>query len=310
MKKPTIWSRIGNFLMGKGFYMVLLLCVMAIGGSGYYLYHLATEDLTGQTVSATAEVEIPAEEASGEVSAEEVAGAIAEAEERAQALAEAETEAQTDAASEGAQTESSDEAAAEDSAAETASEEVSAETAAAEEPSEEVSTETPAEETAAVTETEETAAVTEAEEAAAVTEEPAEEAASFAPPVQGEVVAAFSDSELTYNAALGDWRTHNGVDLAANAGDAVCAVLDGEVLSVTEDVLLGTTITLNHGDGLTTVYGNLDPDVAVEQGDAVSAGEVIGAVGETAAGETNEGAWLHFAVSQDGEAVDPSDYLG
>lgn len=292
MKKPTIWSRIGNFLMGKGFYMVLLLCVMAIGGSGYYLYHLATEDLTGQTVSATAEVEVPAEEASGEVSAEEVAGAIAEAEERAQALAEAETEAQTDAASEGAQTESSDEAAAEDSAAETASEEVSAETAAAEEPAEEVSTETPAEETAAVT------------------EEPAEEAASFAPPVQGEVVAAFSDSELTYNAALGDWRTHNGVDLAANAGDAVCAVLDGEVLSVTEDVLLGTTITLNHGDGLTTVYGNLDPDVAVEQGDAVSAGEVIGAVGETAAGETNEGAWLHFAVSQDGEAVDPSDYLG
>lgn len=301
MKKPTIWSRIGNFLMGKGFYMVLLLCVMAIGGSGYYLYHLATEDLTGQTVSATAEVEVPAEEASGEVSAEEVAGAIAEAEERAQALAEAETEAQTNASSEGAQTESSDEAAAEDSAAETASEEVSAETAAAEEPAEEVSTETPAEETAAVTE---------AEEAAAVTEEPAEEAASFAPPVQGEVVAAFSDSELTYNAALGDWRTHNGVDLAANAGDAVCAVLDGEVLSVTEDVLLGTTITLNHGDGLTTVYGNLDPDVAVEQGDAVSAGEVIGAVGETAAGETNEGAWLHFAVSQDGEAVDPSDYLG
>ena len=123
-------------------------------------------------------------------------------------------------------------------------------------------------------------------------------------------MAAFSDSELTYNAALGDWRTHNGVDLAANAGDAVCAVLDGEVLSVTEDVLLGTTITLNHGDGLTTVYGNLDPDVAVEQGDAVSAGEVIGAVGETAAGETNEGAWLHFAVSQDGKAVDPSDYLG
>ncbi len=302
MKKPKIWSRIGDFLMGKGFYMVLLLCVMAIGGSGYYLCHLATEDLTGQTVSATAEVEVPAQEASGEVSAEEVAGVIAEAEERAQALAEAETEAQTDAASEGAQTESSDEAAAEDSAAETASEEGSAETAAAEEPAEEVSAETPAEETAAVTETEETAA-------AEVTSEPAKEAASFAPPVQGEVVAAFSDSELTYNAALGDWRTHNGVDLAANAGDAVCAVLDGEVLSVTEDVLLGTTITLNHGDGLMTVYGNLDPDVAVEQGDAVSAGEVIGAVGETAAGERNEGAWLHFAVSQDGEAVDPSDYL-
>ena len=139
--------------------------------------------------------------------------------------------------------------------------------------------------------------------------EPEDALTTFAPPVPGEAVAAFSDSELTYNAALEDWRTHNGVDLAAELGAPVSAVLDGEVLSVTNDPLLGTTITLNHGDGLMTVYGNLAPDVTVEQGDTVTAGETLGSVGDTAAGEVNEGAWIHFAVEQDGVAVDPMDYL-
>jgi murein DD-endopeptidase MepM/ murein hydrolase activator NlpD len=74
-------------------------------------------------------------------------------------------------------------------------------------------------------------------------------------------------------------------------------------------VLLGTTVTLNHGDGLMTVYGNLSPELEVEQGDRVTAGQVIGTVGETAHGEYCQGAWLHFAVQQDGKAVDPMPYL-
>ena len=46
MKKKSFFSRVGDFLLGKGFYMVLLLCIMAIGGSGYYLYHLADMNST------------------------------------------------------------------------------------------------------------------------------------------------------------------------------------------------------------------------------------------------------------------------
>ena len=46
MKKKSFFSRVGDFLLGKGFYMVLLLCIMAIGGSGYYLYHLADMTLS------------------------------------------------------------------------------------------------------------------------------------------------------------------------------------------------------------------------------------------------------------------------
>ena len=58
MKKRTIWNKIGDFLEGKGFYIVLFLCVAAIGGSGYYLYRMVSlsGDLTTQAVSAQAEV--------------------------------------------------------------------------------------------------------------------------------------------------------------------------------------------------------------------------------------------------------------
>lgn len=38
MKKPRVWTeRIGDFIAGKGFYIVLFLCVAAVGISGYYL---------------------------------------------------------------------------------------------------------------------------------------------------------------------------------------------------------------------------------------------------------------------------------
>ncbi|MGE4485682.1 MAG: peptidoglycan DD-metalloendopeptidase family protein [Oscillospiraceae bacterium] len=47
----------------------------------------------------------------------------------------------------------------------------------------------------------------------------------------------------------------------------------------------------------------------VKIGDTVRMGTVIGAVGDTAVGETGEVAHLHFAVTLDGASVDPAEYL-
>lgn len=286
MKKKPFMRRVGDFLLGKGFYMVLLLCVLAIGGSGYYLWWLAGEELETETPSvaanAPAEVEVETEtgDADDQEAAEQIADALAEAaEQEAEAQEEPAQEAADDDAEEAAQ-EPAQESQETVEAVEPAAEAVQAET--------EPVTETVAEETVQTAETED----------------------GFTAPVSGEAVAAFSDSELTYNAALEDWRTHNGVDLAAEVGEEVYAALDGEVLSIESDPLLGTVITLNHGDGLMTLYGNLSEEVAVRQGDKVSAGQVIGTVGETAAGESNEGGWVHFAVKKDGVLVDPMEYLG
>jgi murein DD-endopeptidase MepM/ murein hydrolase activator NlpD len=45
-------------------------------------------------------------------------------------------------------------------------------------------------------------------------------------------------------------------------------------------------------------------------GDSVSAGQIIGAVGSTAAAESAQSPHLHFAVSKDGDLVDPEEFLG
>ena len=53
--KRTMRERAGDFMAGKGFYIVLLLCVAALGASGYYLFDSMTNE-PGQAVSGTATV--------------------------------------------------------------------------------------------------------------------------------------------------------------------------------------------------------------------------------------------------------------
>lgn len=147
--------------------------------------------------------------------------------------------------------------------------------------------------------------------------EPDPEAANIQPempsivvaPLSGETVATFSMDALQYSETLGDWRTHDGVDIAAAEGDSVLAACAGTVRSVTDDVLMGTTVVLSHSGGYETVYANLQADPPVAEGDSVSAGQMIGAVGTTAAAESAQGAHLHFGVTRDGEAVDPDVFL-
>ena len=125
----------------------------------------------------------------------------------------------------------------------------------------------------------------------------------------GEVVSAFSMDALAYNPTLGDWRTHDGVDIAAGEGTAVLAAAAGTVRSVEDDPLMGTTVVIDHPDGHQTTYANLQPEPKVQKGDSVSAGQILGAVGATAAAEASQEPHLHFSVTKDGQPVDPQTYL-
>ena len=128
-------------------------------------------------------------------------------------------------------------------------------------------------------------------------------------PLSGKVVTAFSVDHLVYSETMGDWRTHDGIDISAQAGTKVLAASAGTVLAVEDDALMGTTVTLRHSGGYQTTYACLQATPAVEQGDTVTAGQVIGAVGTTAAAESAQGPHLHFSVTKDGDAMDPEEYL-
>lgn len=128
-------------------------------------------------------------------------------------------------------------------------------------------------------------------------------------PVHGDVLAAFSVDELAYNHTLEDWRIHDGIDIAAVSGTTVLAACNGTVLSVEDDIFMGTTVVVEHEGGYQTTYANLQNDPPVEAGEIVSAGQIIGAVGTTASVESAQGPHLHFSVSKAGEAIDPHDFL-
>lgn len=128
-------------------------------------------------------------------------------------------------------------------------------------------------------------------------------------PLNGEVVTVFAMDRLVYSETLADWRTHDGIDISAVQGTTVLAASSGTVSSVTDDPLMGTTVVIRHDGGYQTTYSNLQARPNVEAGETVSAGQIIGAVGRTAAAESAQGPHLHFSVTKDGLPVDPNEYL-
>ena len=128
-------------------------------------------------------------------------------------------------------------------------------------------------------------------------------------PVAGKTISPYSMDALCYNQTTRDWRVHNGMDIAAEAGTAVCAAADGQVYTVYEDETMGMTVVIRHDGGYTTTYASLDETVSVKAGDKVTAGQTIGAVGSTALLESGIGDHVHFSVSCDGTLVNPAEFL-
>lgn len=128
-------------------------------------------------------------------------------------------------------------------------------------------------------------------------------------PVSGEIERGYSVEALAYDVTMADWRTHDGVDILAQQGEVVVAAADGEVVSVKQDDLYGTTVVISHANGLKTTYSNLAETPTVSEGDKVKCGDVIGSVGKTAICEIGQGSHIHFAMSRDGQSVDPVSYM-
>lgn len=98
---------------------------------------------------------------------------------------------------------------------------------------------------------------------------------------------------------------HLGVDLWGNVGSPVYAIADGKVVLAEEMFYEGNQVIINHGGGIFSRYMHLSA-MTVKEGDAVSAGQIIGKVGETG---MVTGAHLHVGVCINGVYVDPISLL-
>ena len=128
-------------------------------------------------------------------------------------------------------------------------------------------------------------------------------------PVSGDTVAEYAVECLSYNQTTRDWRTHNGVDIGAEAGTQVVSAADGVVYTTYVDDLMGTTVVIRHEDGYVSCYSSLAEELSVSAGDQVTMGQAIGTVGETALIETALGPHVHFSVTCNDEKMDPAEFL-
>ncbi len=140
---------------------------------------------------------------------------------------------------------------------------------------------------------------------------PAPDITYISPVQNGEVVKRHSGGELVYSETMNDYRTHNGIDISAESGDAVMSVAAGTIIKAEEDPLWGMSVAVEHGNGVVTVYKNLDKTLpeGIEEGAFVESGGVIGAVSTSALVEIGEKTHLHFEVIDEGEYIDPATIL-
>ena len=122
------------------------------------------------------------------------------------------------------------------------------------------------------------------------------------------VIKDYSAKELQYNESLKQWEIHKAIDFLAGSSLDVLAFTDGTVSKVYSNYLEGTVIEIVHSNGLVSVYKSLE-SANVKVGDKVSAGQVIGVLGNTMAQEQNEGNHLHFELLKNGTKINPNDYL-
>lgn len=236
--KRNRWKRLGDFVLGKGFYIVLFLCVAAMGISGYYLIRSVSGsgETTDQAVTGNPTVVLP------------------------------------------------------DSSAQTAPK---------------AQTPSPSEQDAPA---KQSAVPEQKDDPEALPQQQAQDQTRdvvYTWPVKGELLRDFAVETLSYDVTMGDWRTHAGVDIAAEVGRKVWAAGEGTVSQVFDDPMMGVTVVIEHPDGVTSTYSNLAADPLVAVGDTVDTGTEIGAVGETALAESAMDPHLHLEMAKEGSALDP-----
>ncbi len=134
---------------------------------------------------------------------------------------------------------------------------------------------------------------------------------TFVLPVEGALLQVHDLQTLAYSVTMQDYRVHSGIDIETEAGAAVNACASGTVSKIYADALMGNCIVIDHGNGVESVYRNLDDTLpeGLAVGSSVKAGQLIGAVGESAIIEIGDRPHLHFELMNNGSQVNPAEYL-
>ena len=121
-------------------------------------------------------------------------------------------------------------------------------------------------------------------------------------PTGGSITSSFG---MRFHPILKYTRMHSGIDFGGGYGAAVYSAAGGTVISAGSKGSYGSTVVIDHGGGLSTVYGHLSR-ISVSEGQTVSTHQRVGSIGSSG---LSTGPHLHFEVRINGRAVNPMNFL-
>lgn len=121
-------------------------------------------------------------------------------------------------------------------------------------------------------------------------------------PIRGEITSEYG---WRTHPIFGTQKYHSGMDIAGDYGLPIIAADGGVVIYAGWISGYGNAVIIDHGGGLSTLYGHND-SLAVSEGQGVSQGQLIAYCGSTG---YSTGPHCHFEVREDGSPVSPYNYL-
>ena len=104
------------------------------------------------------------------------------------------------------------------------------------------------------------------------------------------------------------YMQNSGIDYSADGAFEVVSVLDGTILEISDDEIMGKTVKIQHSNDLVSVYQSMG-DVNFKVNDTVGQGAIIGKSGENNISK-DLGNHLHFELYYKGAVVNPDEYFG
>lgn len=134
------------------------------------------------------------------------------------------------------------------------------------------------------------------------TTQPTEAEVLFVLPLSNKVLTPYSEQPV-YNETMDNYRAHTAVDFDGEEGQPVRPLANGRVTAVEQDALWGGCVTVDHGEGVVTVYRGVEAQVQPEQ--EVTTDDTLGLL-DAVPCESKLGPHLHLELYKDGTAADPS----